>query len=89
MAPGYEHIAKQEFETTGRMYVMEEAALRIKANLWLVENSQVFYLQEGDADLTIDQESDESVAKAAGDSNDTAAVEDAAEANALAGGETA
>jgi FKBP-type peptidyl-prolyl cis-trans isomerase (trigger factor) len=39
MAPGYEDMARLEFERTGRMYVMEEAAMRIKATRYLVEHA--------------------------------------------------
>ena len=44
MAPGHEEIARSDFQATGRMYVMEEAALRIKTNLWLVEQAEINYL---------------------------------------------
>ncbi|HBT94943.1 MAG TPA: hypothetical protein DEB24_02005 [Coriobacteriia bacterium] len=41
MAPGREFEARSEFEATGRMYMIEEAALRNKANKWLVENAEI------------------------------------------------
>jgi trigger factor len=44
MAPGHEREARMEFELTGRMYQIHEAALRNKANKWLVENAEVEYL---------------------------------------------
>ena len=43
MAPGHEKEARMEFEITGRMYQIEEGALRNKANKWLVENAEVEY----------------------------------------------
>ena len=44
MAPNYEQQARMEFEMTGRMYQIEEAALRNKANKWLVETAEIEYL---------------------------------------------
>jgi trigger factor len=41
MAPGHEYEARSEFETTGRMYLIQEGALRNKANKWLVENAEI------------------------------------------------
>ncbi|MCL1846972.1 MAG: hypothetical protein FWF91_03285 [Coriobacteriia bacterium] len=46
MAPGYERQARMEFEMTGRMYQIEEGALRNKANKWLVENAEIEYISE-------------------------------------------
>ncbi|MDR2956607.1 MAG: hypothetical protein LBU61_00290 [Coriobacteriales bacterium] len=45
MAPGHEDLAYMDFFQTGRMYVMEEAALRIKVNLWLVEHAIINQLE--------------------------------------------
>lgn len=39
MAPGNEDRARAEFEGSGRLYMLREAATRTKANQWLVENS--------------------------------------------------
>ncbi|MCL2807199.1 MAG: hypothetical protein FWD27_03410 [Coriobacteriia bacterium] len=39
MSPGYEQRARAEFEGSGRMYMLREAAMRTKANLWLVETA--------------------------------------------------
>jgi len=44
MAPGYEREARMEFEMTGRMYQIEEGALRHKANRWLVETANIEYV---------------------------------------------
>jgi trigger factor len=44
MAPGHEKEARMEFELTGRMYQIYEAALRNKANKWLVETAEIEYL---------------------------------------------
>jgi trigger factor len=44
MAPGHEREAQMEFEFTGRMYQIYEAALRSKANKWLVDNAEVEYV---------------------------------------------
>jgi trigger factor len=44
MAPGHEMEARMEFELTGRMYQIQEATLRNKANKWLVETAEVEYL---------------------------------------------
>jgi trigger factor len=44
MAPGHENDAAMEFELTGRMYQIREAALRSKANKWLVENAEIEYV---------------------------------------------
>jgi len=41
MAPGHEQEARREFEFTSRMYLIEEAALRTKANKWLVETADI------------------------------------------------
>ncbi|MDR1712867.1 MAG: hypothetical protein LBR39_01750 [Coriobacteriales bacterium] len=41
MAPGHEREARMEFEGTGRMYLIYEAALRNKANKWLVETATI------------------------------------------------
>jgi len=64
MAPGHEDMAYLDFEQTGRMYVMEEAALRMKANNWLVETAIVNYREndespdsEGEDHLDDDQAS--------------------------------
>jgi trigger factor len=40
MAPGNEDKARQEFEGTGRGYLLREAAMRTKANTWLVETAK-------------------------------------------------
>jgi len=45
MAPGHEKEARQEFELTGRMYLIREAALRNKANSWLVETATINYAE--------------------------------------------
>jgi trigger factor len=45
MAPGHEKEASMEFELTGRMYQVREAALRTKANNWLVENAEIEYVE--------------------------------------------
>jgi trigger factor len=39
MAPGNEAAARAQFEGAGRMYQLEEAALRIKANRWIYDNA--------------------------------------------------
>jgi trigger factor len=44
MAPGHEKEARMEFELTGRLYQIHEAALRNKANKWLVETAEIEYL---------------------------------------------
>jgi trigger factor len=44
MAPGHEREAHMEFELTGRMYQIHEAALRNKATAWLVENAEIEYV---------------------------------------------
>jgi len=44
MAPGYEQQVRMEFEMTGRMYLIEEGALRAKANQWLVDNAEIEYI---------------------------------------------
>jgi trigger factor len=43
MAPGHEKEARMEFELTGRMYQIHEAALRNKANKWLLETAEIEY----------------------------------------------
>lgn len=43
MAPGHGQDAAREFEITGRLYQAREAALRNKANKWLVENAVIEY----------------------------------------------
>ena len=45
MAPGYEQQVRMEFEMTGRMYMIEEGALRAKANKWLVDHAEIEYLE--------------------------------------------
>jgi len=44
MAPGNEQMARTEYEMTGRMYQIEEATLRRKANRWLVETATIEYV---------------------------------------------
>jgi trigger factor len=44
MAPGHEREAHMEFELTGRMYQIHEGTLRNKANMWLVENAEIEYV---------------------------------------------
>ncbi|MDR1185099.1 MAG: FKBP-type peptidyl-prolyl cis-trans isomerase [Coriobacteriales bacterium] len=44
MAPGHEREAQMEFELTGRMYQIQEGALRNKANKWLVANAEIEYV---------------------------------------------
>ena len=44
MAPGHEAEARMEFEMTGRMYSIEEGAMRNKANKWLVETAEIEYV---------------------------------------------
>ncbi|MDR1603774.1 MAG: hypothetical protein LBS10_03145 [Gracilibacteraceae bacterium] len=44
MAPGNEEKARQEFEGAGRGYQLREAALRTKANAWLVETAEYEYI---------------------------------------------
>jgi trigger factor len=39
MAPGHENEARAQFEGSGRMFQLREAALRNKANKWLVDNA--------------------------------------------------
>ena len=39
MAPGNEERTRMEFEGSGRMYLLREAAVRTKANLWLAETA--------------------------------------------------
>lgn len=39
MAPGQEERARAEFEGSGRMFLLREAALRTKANKWLVDTA--------------------------------------------------
>ncbi|MCL2136459.1 MAG: hypothetical protein FWH40_04010 [Coriobacteriia bacterium] len=60
MAPGLEDIARADFERTGRMYVMEEAAMRIKATLWLVDHAIINYVEEEPEEEAIDYVGDES-----------------------------
>jgi FKBP-type peptidyl-prolyl cis-trans isomerase (trigger factor) len=48
MAPGHEDIAYLDFQQTGRMYIMEEAALRIKTNLHLVETARIIDLVDNE-----------------------------------------
>ncbi|MDR2493557.1 MAG: hypothetical protein LBD25_08930 [Coriobacteriales bacterium] len=43
MAPGNEAALRKEFEGTGRAYLLNEAALRTKANKWLVETAVYEY----------------------------------------------
>ncbi|MDR1962109.1 MAG: hypothetical protein LBQ16_07495 [Gracilibacteraceae bacterium] len=43
MAPGNEENARKEFEGTGRHYMLREAALRTKANAWLVATAKYEY----------------------------------------------
>ncbi|TWH57252.1 trigger factor [Desulfitobacterium sp. LBE] len=43
MAPGNEEQTRQEFEGTGRGYLLREAALRTKANAWLVDTAMYEY----------------------------------------------
>ncbi|MDR2197722.1 MAG: hypothetical protein LBO07_07175 [Coriobacteriales bacterium] len=45
MAPGHEKEARTEFEKTGRVYLIREAALRNKANRWLVETANIEYYE--------------------------------------------
>ncbi|MDR3307568.1 MAG: hypothetical protein LBS58_01550 [Coriobacteriales bacterium] len=45
MAPGREQEARREFEVTGRLYLIREAALRTKANLWLAETANITYVE--------------------------------------------
>ncbi|MCL1879062.1 MAG: hypothetical protein FWF71_00290 [Actinomycetia bacterium] len=45
MAPDHEQEARQEFEATGRMYLIREAAMRNKANKWLVDTAKIEYLE--------------------------------------------
>ncbi len=45
MAPGKEDMARQEFEKTGRLYLIYEGALRNKANKWLVETAEIEYVE--------------------------------------------
>jgi trigger factor len=44
MAPGHEKEARMEFELTGRMYQIHEAAMRNKANKWLLETAEIEYV---------------------------------------------
>ncbi|MCL2339974.1 MAG: hypothetical protein FWC59_03665 [Actinomycetia bacterium] len=44
MAPGQEVEARQDFEQTGKLYIMEEAARRIKANEQLLATAHRLYL---------------------------------------------
>lgn len=44
-APGNEEQARRNYETTGRMYIAKEAALRMKANDWLIDNSTINYIE--------------------------------------------
>jgi trigger factor len=44
MAKGKEDQLLQQFEGSGRMYVLDEAALRIKANQWLVDTATFEYV---------------------------------------------
>jgi len=39
IAPGQKEMARQQFEGSGRRYVLEEAAMRSKANKWLVDTA--------------------------------------------------
>lgn len=41
MAPGNEEETKKRLEETGRMFALDEAAQRIKAGKWILENAQV------------------------------------------------
>jgi len=45
MAPNHEMEARMEFEMTGRMYSIEEGAMRNKANKWLVETAEIEYVE--------------------------------------------
>jgi trigger factor len=44
IAPGREQQARQEFEGSGRTYLITEAALRTKANKWLIETATFEYI---------------------------------------------
>ncbi|MCL2883839.1 MAG: hypothetical protein FWF30_05190, partial [Coriobacteriia bacterium] len=44
IAPGQEKRMRQDFEATGRMYLIYDDALRNKANQWLVETATIAYL---------------------------------------------
>jgi trigger factor len=46
MAPGKEEEALQQFAGTGRDYLLHEAALRIKANQWLVDTATFDYIDQ-------------------------------------------
>ena len=61
MAPGHEAEARMEFEMTGRMYQIEEGALRNKANKWLVETAEIEYVSE---EAAIDPKGDAGAKKA-------------------------
>ncbi|MDR0514793.1 MAG: hypothetical protein LBG81_06505 [Coriobacteriaceae bacterium] len=43
IAPGQEEQARKDFESSGRRHLLEEAALRDKANKWLVETAHYEY----------------------------------------------
>jgi trigger factor len=43
MAPGQEREARADFEESGRLYLIREAARRNKANKWLVETADITY----------------------------------------------
>jgi trigger factor len=45
IAPGNEERARQEYEGTGRTYLLNEAALRTKANKWLLETANIEYVE--------------------------------------------
>jgi trigger factor len=44
MAPGREEQVRREFEGTGRMYMLREAAMRTKANKWLYDTATFEYV---------------------------------------------
>ncbi|MDR1422397.1 MAG: hypothetical protein LBI64_05995 [Coriobacteriales bacterium] len=46
MAPGYEREARAEFEGSGRLYLVRQAALRTKANTWLAQTAEVEYVEQ-------------------------------------------
>jgi trigger factor len=46
IAPGREDQARKEYEGTGRSYMINEAALRTKANKWLVETATYEYFEQ-------------------------------------------
>jgi hypothetical protein len=79
IAPGFETALHEDFEQSGRMYVLEEMAMRIKASRWLVDSAHISYQDFPDPEVEELFEADgEAPAKAEGsfpgNSNNTEAT---------------